>query len=248
MNKSLSVEQLKVVVTGASRGIGRAIANGFGDGFNVVGTATTVERANGISVESSGRVTGLPLNLSDSGSIDDFWLQACDCLGGEPDILINNAAITEDTLFLRMKDESFEKVMQVNLMSCFSLSRRALKSMVRKRWGRVINISSVVASTGNIGQANYISAKAGLEGLTRALAHEVASRGVTVNAVAPGFMKTDMTDVLSDTAKNAILSKIPAKRMGDPVEVAALIKYLISDESGYMTGQTLHLNGGMCMV
>lgn len=241
-------EKLKVVVTGASRGIGRAIADNLSASCIVVGTATTEERARQISDTSGGAIIGLALDLSSRDNIDSFWTKACDALGAEPDILINNAGITDDTLFLRMKDESFDRVLQVNLMSCFSLSRRALKSMVRKRWGRVINISSVVASTGNVGQANYVAAKAGLEGLTRALAHEVAARGVTVNAIAPGFIVTDMTDVLPESTIAAILSKIPAKRMGDSAEVAALVRYLVSSESGYMTGQVLHLNGGMYMA
>ena len=241
------VECKKIVITGGSRGIGAAVAKSFGSQHQIVATATTQERAADLTAQTPSHISGIALDLSDPEGVSLFWEQMVESLGGEPDILINNAGVTEDTLFMRMKEESFARVLQINLAANFSLSKRALKSMIRRRWGRVINMSSVVATSGNVGQANYIAAKAGLEGLTRALAQEVASRGVTVNAIAPGFIETDMTRAMSDKAREAILQRVPMKRMGSPEEVAGLIQYLASDEASYITGQTIHINGGLLM-
>jgi 3-oxoacyl-[acyl-carrier protein] reductase len=172
----------------------------------------------------------------------------CESALGGLDILVNNAGLTHDTLALRMKDEDWDTVLEVNLSAAFRLSRSALKGMMKRRWGRIVNISSVVGVVGNPGQANYVSAKAGLIGLTKALAQEVASRGITVNAVAPGFIETAMTDALNDEQRARILQRVPADRLGRPEEVATAVAFLAGEESGYITGQTLHVNGGMAMI
>jgi 3-oxoacyl-[acyl-carrier protein] reductase len=238
------------LVTGASRGIGQAIAQALGvAGYTVVGTATSSDGAQQITAELTQqgiKGCGMVLQVADQGSIESVY-QAIVEQWGEPLVLVNNAGITRDTLFLRMKDEDWTSVLDVNLSSAFRLSKVCIKAMTKARWGRIINISSVIGSLGNAGQVNYSASKAGLEGFTRALAREVASRNITVNSVAPGFIETAMTDVLADAQKSSILAQVPLNRLGAPDEVAAAVKFLASDEAGYITGQTMHVNGGMYM-
>lgn len=238
------------LVTGASRGIGQAIALELGQqGANVIGTATTREGADRISdvLKQNGiKGQGYVLNLGQTESIDALFDQV-KTTWGSPDILVNNAGITRDNLFLRMKDEEWENVIQVNLSGTYRLTKLCIKDMVKKRWGRVIQLSSVVAFTGNPGQANYAAAKAGLIGFTRALASEIASRNVTVNAIAPGFIETDMTDAISPEHKTLLMSRIPANRLGQPADIASAVSFLASPMASYITGQTLHINGGMYM-
>jgi 3-oxoacyl-[acyl-carrier protein] reductase len=187
-------------------------------------------------------------NLGDTAAIDELVKKAEAAASAPVDILVNNAGITRDNLFMRMKDEEWDQVIQVNLSAAFRLSRAVLRGMMKKRWGRIIAITSVVGVTGNPGQGNYAAAKAGLIGMTKALAAEVASRNITVNTVAPGFIATAMTEALTDEQRAAILGRVPAGRLGDPRDVAAAVVYLASDEAGYVTGHTLHVNGGMAMV
>lgn len=235
------------LVTGASGGIGGAIARALASqGARVALSGTRVEALEKIQAEIADSVI-LPCNLSDGAAVDGLVGQAEAALG-KLDILVANAGITKDGLLLRMKDEDFQNVLKVNLESYFRLSRAALKSMMKARWGRIIGITSVVGVTGNPGQANYAASKAGMIGFTKALAAEVASRNVTANCVAPGFIASPMTDVLNETQKTALMTKIPAGRLGEGTDVAAAVAYLASDEAGYMTGQTLHVNGGMAMI
>lgn len=238
------------LVTGATRGIGQAIADALGAaGCKVIGTATSVAGAQQISDHLSAQGIqgcGMVLQVSDVAAIQEVY-DAIAEQWGHPLILVNNAGITRDTLFLRMKDDDWSDVLDVNLSSAFRLSKVCIKAMTKARWGRIINISSVIGSLGNPGQVNYSASKAGLEGLTRALAREVASRQITVNAVAPGFIETAMTEVLAETQKTAILSQVPLNRLGSAAEVAAAVKFLASDDAGYITGQTMHVNGGMYM-
>lgn len=236
----------KVLVTGASRGIGQAIALTLAQaGGEVTGTATSAEGAERIGARFkeaglSGR--GHVLDIADAGSVAAL----VDALGdGMPDVLVNNAGITRDNLLLRMKPEDWDLVIQTNLTGVFRLTRSALRPMVKRRWGRIINIGSVVADSGNPGQANYCAAKAGLEGFTRSLAKEVAARGITANVVAPGFIETDMTRALPEAQREALAAQIPAGRLGTPEDVASLVSYLASEGASYVTGQTLHVNGGM---
>jgi len=189
----------------------------------------------------------LPCNLSSAEEVEKLVPAAEAALGGL-DILVNNAGITRDGLAMRMKDEDWQAVIDVNLTANFRLSRAAVKLMMKKRWGRIINVTSIVGVTGNPGQANYVASKAGLIGMTKSLAQELASRNVTANCIAPGFIASPMTDVLNDKQKEAILGRIPAGRMGGPADIAAAVVYLASDEAGYVTGQTLHVNGGMAMI
>ena len=189
-----------------------------------------------------------PANLSDSASVEALPKAAEEAAGAPIDILVNNAGITKDNLFLRMKDEEWDQVIAVNLTAAFRLSRGVLRGMMKKRWGRIIQITSIVGATGNPGQGNYAAAKAGLVGMTKSLAAEVASRNITVNAVAPGFIQTAMTKVLTDQQKEMISGRIPAGRMGMPQEIAAAVAYLASEEAAYVTGETLHINGGMAMI
>lgn len=238
------------LVTGASRGIGQAIALALGgEGAIVVGTATTEQGANQITstfAENNIKGTGLVLNVTDQASIDAA-LTAMKAQFGAPTILVNNAAVTQDNLLLRMKDQEWSKVIETNLTSIYRLTKACLRDMLKARWGRIISVSSVVGSSGNPGQANYAAAKAGLEGFTKSLAQEVGSRDITVNAIAPGFIDTDMTRDLSEEQRELLLQKIPMQRLGQATEVASVAVFLASHLANYITGQTLHVNGGMYM-
>ena len=237
------------LVTGATGGIGAAIARALhGAGATVVlsGTRENVleERMRELGGE---RVHAVPANLSDPESVAALVPAAEQALGRGVDILVNNAGITRDTLAMRMKPEQWQQVLDVNLTAAFRLSQAVLKGMMKARWGRIVNITSVVALTGNPGQANYAAAKAGMIGMSKSLAREVAARGITVNCIAPGFIETPMTDALNEKQREAILSQIPAGRLGSPEDVAAAALYLASDAAAYVTGQTLSVNGGMAM-
>ena len=238
------------LVTGASRGIGNAIALALaGAGATVIGTATTAEGAQKFSAALSAQGLkghGAVLDAADPASIDAL-LAALEAAGESPSILVNNAAITRDTLLLRMKPEDWDAVITTNLTSVFRLSKACVRRMMKERHGRIVNLTSIVGLTGNAGQANYAAAKAGLLGFTKSLAKELASRGITVNAVAPGFIDTDMTRGLSEAQKAALLAQIPMARLGAPEDVAAAVLFLASPQAGYITGETLHVNGGMYM-
>jgi 3-oxoacyl-[acyl-carrier protein] reductase len=237
------------LITGASGGIGGAIAKALhGQGAAVVLSGTKVEALEKLAAELGGRAYTAAGNLSDIASVEALPKAAETAAGATIDILVNNAGITRDNLFLRMKDEEWDQVLAVNLTAAFRLSRAVLRGMMKKRWGRIIQITSVVGATGNPGQGNYAAAKAGLIGMSKSLAMEVASRNITVNAVAPGFIQTAMTDVLTGEQKAAISSRIPAGRMGLPGEIAAAVTYLASEEAAYVTGETIHINGGMAMI
>ena len=235
------------LVTGASRGIGKAIALQLVDeGATVVGTATSENGANAIDEYLGDNGTGLVLNVSDQESIDAMLSQIKE-KHGDIDILVNNAGITRDNLLMRMKDAEWEDIMSTNLTPIFKLSKAVLRGMMKKRLGRIVNVGSVVGSTGNPGQANYAAAKAGVIGFSMSMAREVASRGITVNVVAPGFIDTDMTKALTDEQKEVIFKDIPANRLGAPEEIASTVSFLVSDAAAYITGQTIHVNGGMYM-
>jgi 3-oxoacyl-[acyl-carrier protein] reductase len=237
------------LVTGASGGIGGAIAKALhGQGAKVVLSGTRAEALEKVKAELEERAVIAAANLSDSASVEALPKAAEDAAGASIDILVNNAGITRDNLFMRMKDEEWDQVLAVNLTAAFRLSRAVLRPMMKKRWGRIVQITSIVGATGNPGQGNYAAAKAGLIGMTKSLAAEVASRNITVNAVAPGFIRTAMTDALTDQQKQAIAERIPSGRMGFPAEIAAAVVYLASDEAAYVTGETLHVNGGMAML
>lgn len=236
------------LVTGASGGIGGAIAKALhAAGATVALSGTRVEPLEALAAELGERAFVCPANLSDPASVEALPKAAIAAMGGL-DILVNNAGITRDNLFMRMSDEEWASVIDVNLTSSFRLMRGVLRGMMKARWGRIVNITSVVGQTGNPGQGNYAAAKAGLVGMSKSLAYEVASRGITVNCVAPGFIATAMTDKLNDEQKGKILTQIPTGRMGSPEEIAAAVLYLASPEAGYVTGATLHVNGGMAMV
>ena len=236
------------LVTGATGGIGGEIARALHrQGATVALSGTRKEKLDELAAELGERVHVLPCNLSEPEEVNQLVANAEKAMGGL-DILVNNAGLTRDTLAMRMKDADWEQVLEVNLTAAFRLSRAAIKGMMKRKWGRIINISSVVAQTGNAGQANYISSKAGLIGMAKGLATEVASRNITVNCVAPGFIETAMTDALNDKQREATLSRVPAERLGTPSEVAACVAFLASEEAGYVTGHTLHANGGMAMV
>ena len=238
----------KALVTGASGGIGGEIARVLhGAGASVALSGTRVEPLEALAAELGERAHVLPCNLSDAAAVDALPKQAIAAMGGV-DILVNNAGITRDNLFMRMSDEEWQSVIDVNLTATFRLCRGVLRGMMKARWGRIVNIGSVVGATGNPGQGNYAAAKAGMIGMSKSLAYEVASRGITVNTVAPGFITTAMTDKLTDDQKSAILGQVPAGRMGEPGEIAAAVLYLASPEAGYVTGATLHVNGGMAML
>ena len=236
------------LVTGASGGIGRAIAIELHkQGAKVVLSGTRREALDALAGELGERALAAPANLGDSAAVDGL-LDAAETVAGAPvDILVSNAGLTRDGLLMRMKDEDWETVIRVNLEAYFRLSRAAMRGMMKRRWGRVIGITSVVGVTGNPGQTNYAASKAGMIGFSKALAQEVASRNVTVNCVAPGFITSPMTDVLNEQQRTSILSRIPAGRLGEGAEIAAACVYLASDEAAYVTGQTLHVNGGMAM-
>lgn len=235
------------LVTGATRGIGRAIAEELvAKGVFVLGTATSEKGAESISAYLGEKGKGLVLNVADAQSIEST-LEKIKAEFGDIDILVNNAGITRDNLLMRMKDDEWFDILQTNLTSVYHLSKAMLRSMMKKRFGRIITIGSVVGSMGNPGQANYCAAKAGLIGFSKALAKEVASRGITVNVVAPGFIATDMTDVLTEDQKSGILANVPAGRLGEPMEIAKAVAFLASDDAAYITGTTLHVNGGMYM-
>ncbi|CAA2930621.1 3-oxoacyl-ACP reductase FabG [Arsenophonus endosymbiont of Bemisia tabaci] len=236
------------LVTGASRGIGRSIAELLAErGAKVVGTATSKEGAEAISSYLGDKGKGYILNLTDTESIDST-LSKIRTEFGEIDILVNNAGITSDNLLLRMKKEEWDRVIDTNLTSIFSLSKAIMRSMMKKRYGRIISVGSVIGTLGNIGQANYAAAKAGIIAFSKSLAREVATRGITVNVVSPGFIKTDMTQALTDEQQAGILANVPVGRLGDPKEIASAVAFLASDEAAYITGETLHVNGGMCMI
>ena len=236
------------LITGASGGIGGAIAKALhGQGATVVLSGTRQEALDKLKAELGERAFTAIGNLSDTASVEALPKAAEEAAGAGIDILVNNAGITKDNLFMRMKDEEWDQVIAVNLTAAFRLSRAVLRGMMKKRWGRIIQITSVVGATGNPGQGNYAAAKAGLVGMTKSLAAEVASRNITVNAVAPGFIQTAMTDVLTDAQKGMISARIPAGRMGMPEEIAAACTYLASQEAAYVTGETIHINGGMAM-
>ena len=240
---------MTALVTGASGGIGSAVAKALAaQGARVAVSGTLAEALQALQDEIGGDAIILPCNLSDAAAVDALVPQALEGLG-RLDILVNNAGITRDNLALRMKDEEWETVLRVNLEAAFRLARAALKPMMMKqRFGRIISVTSVVGVTGNPGQVNYAASKAGLIGMSKALAQEVASRGVTVNCIAPGFIASPMTDVLADAQKSALLGRIPAGRLGQGDEIAAGVVYLASREASYVTGQTLHVNGGMAMI
>ncbi|MGX2947745.1 3-oxoacyl-ACP reductase FabG [Frederiksenia canicola] len=235
------------LVTGATRGIGRAIAEELSaKGAFVIGTATSEKGAESISAYLGEKGKGLVLNVADAESIEQVLAQIKEQFG-EIDILVNNAGITRDNLLMRMKDEEWFDILQTNLTSIYRLSKAMLRSMMKKRYGRIITIGSVVGSSGNPGQTNYCAAKAGVVGFSKSLAKEVASRGITVNVVAPGFIATDMTEELTDEQKNAILSQIPAGQLGQAKDIAKAVAFLASEDAGYITGETIHVNGGLYM-
>ena len=238
----------KALVTGASGGIGGAIAAALhAQGATVGLSGTKLPALEALAGRLGERALILPADLADPASGDKLIADAESALG-QVDILVNNAGLTRDTIAIRLSDEDWQKVLDVNLTAGFRLARACLRTMMRRRWGRIIGIGSVVGHTGNPGQANYAAAKAAMVGMSKALAAEVASRNVTVNVVSPGFITTAMTEVLSDSIKQRLLEMIPSKRMGRPEEVAAAVVYLASEEAAYVTGQTLHVNGGMAMI
>ncbi len=246
----MSLQNEIALVTGASRGIGRAIAIALGKaGATVIGTATSASGAENISAylaESGVKGTGMMLNVTDPASVEQV-MEAIHNGFGAPGILVNNAGITRDNLLMRMKDEEWEDIITTNLTSVYRLSKACLRGMMKARKGRIISIASVVGATGNPGQTNYAAAKAGILGFTKALAREVASRNITVNAVAPGFIDTDMTRGLPEEQKQGLLQSIPLQRLGEADEIAAAVAFLASPHAAYITGQTLHVNGGMHM-
>ena len=237
------------LVTGASGGIGQGIAQALAAaGAKVALSGTREEKLASVAAAIAGETVIVPANLSDAGAVDGLIKAAEDALGTGVDILVNNAGITKDTLALRMKAEDWQTVLDVNLTAAFKLAKNCLRGMMKRRSGRIINITSVVGVTGNPGQANYCASKAGMIGFSKSLAQEVANRGVTVNCVAPGFIASAMTGVLTDEQKSMIATRIPAGSIGKPEDIAAAVVYLASNEAGYVTGQTLHVNGGMAMI
>ena len=235
------------LVTGASGGIGAAIAHALHDAGAVVGlSGTRVEPLEALAAELGSRAHVLPCDLGDKDAVEALPKAAQAAMGGL-DILVNNAGITRDQLFMRMSDDDWSQVLDVNLTSVMRLCRGVVRPMMKARWGRIVNIGSIVGTTGNPGQVNYAAAKAGLSGMTKSIAQEVATRGITVNMVSPGFIATPMTDKLTEDQKADLAARIPVARMGTPAEIAAAVLYLASPEAGYVTGATLHVNGGMVM-
>jgi 3-oxoacyl-[acyl-carrier protein] reductase len=240
---------MTALVTGASGGIGSAIARALaGQGARLALSGSNAEKLTAFRGELGGDHIAVPANLADPVAVDNLVPAALDALGGKLDILVNNAGVTRDNLVMRMKDEEWDQVIRVNLEAAFRLARAAARPMMKARFGRIVSITSVVGQTGNPGQANYAASKAGLVGMSKALAQELASRGVTVNCVAPGFIRSAMTDVLPEAQKEALLGRIPAGDLGSGEDIGAAVVYLASKEAGYVTGQTLHVNGGMAMV
>nr|WP_087573829.1 3-oxoacyl-[acyl-carrier-protein] reductase [Sphingomonas sp. CDS-1] len=240
---------MTALVTGASGGIGSAIAKALAAGGATLAlSGSNEEKLKAFAAELGGDHKILVCNLSDPAAVDALVPQAVEALGGKLDILVNNAGITRDNLILRMKDEEWSNVISVNLEAAFRLARAAAKPMMKARFGRIISITSVVGVTGNPGQANYAASKAGIIGMSKSLGQELASRGITVNCVAPGFIRSAMTDALNDAQKGAILTRIPAGDLGAGEDIGAAVVYLASKEAGYVTGQTLHVNGGMAMI
>jgi 3-oxoacyl-[acyl-carrier protein] reductase len=239
---------MTALVTGASGGLGSAIAKALaGQGARLAVSGSNVDKLENFRAGLGGDHVALPCNLSDGAAVDQLVPQAVEALGGKLDILVNNAGVTRDNLLMRMKDEEFEDVIRINLEAAFRLMRAAAKPMMRARFGRIISVTSVVGVTGNPGQANYVASKAALIGMTKAVAQELASRGVTANCIAPGFMNSAMTDALNDQQRESILARIPTGAMGSGEDIGAAAVYLASREAGYVTGQTLHVNGGMAM-
>ena len=239
---------MTVLVTGASGGIGSAIAKGLAaQGARLAVSGSNAGKLEAFRTELGGEHIALPCDLSDGAAVDGLVPRAVEALG-QLDILVNNAGVTRDNLAMRMKDEEWDQVIRVNLEAAFRLSRAALKPMMRSKFGRIVSITSVVGATGNPGQANYAASKAGLVGMSKALAQEVASRNITVNCIAPGFIRSAMTDALPDAQKEALLGRIPAGALGTGSDVAAAAVYLASREASYVTGQTMHVNGGMAMI
>ncbi|NKI17320.1 3-oxoacyl-ACP reductase FabG [Spongiibacter sp. KMU-166] len=239
------------LVTGASRGIGKAIALALGNaGVTVVGTATSEAGAQAISETFAGasiKGRGMMLNVASAESVDEVF-KAISAEFGAPTILVNNAGITKDNIMLRMKEDEWFDVIDTNLNSLYRVVKASLRGMTKARWGRIVNISSVVGAMGNAGQSNYAAAKAGMDGFTRALAREIGSRGITVNGIAPGFIDTDMTKKLGDDQRDALKGQIPLQRLGEPEEIAGVVAFLVSDAAAYITGETIHVNGGMYMA
>ncbi|WIA54953.1 3-oxoacyl-[acyl-carrier-protein] reductase [Sphingobium sp. WTD-1] len=240
---------MTALVTGASGGIGSSIAKALAaQGATLALSGSNEEKLKAFAAELGGDHKTLVCNLSDPAAVDALVPQAVEALGGKIDILVNNAGITRDNLILRMKDEEWSQVISVNLEAAFRLCRAAAKPMMKARFGRIISITSVVGVTGNPGQSNYCASKAGIIGMSKSLGQELASRGITVNCVAPGFIRSAMTDALNDAQKGTILAKIPAGDLGDGDDIGAAVAYLASKEAGYVNGQTLHVNGGMAMI
>lgn len=245
------MEKKVALVTGASRGIGKAIAKQLAkdESLTVIGTATTEDGASSIShyfAKWGLDGDGIMMDVSDPDSVSEGVKQITQ-LYGSPLILVNNAGITRDGLVLRMNEEDWSNVINTNLSSVYRVSKAVLRGMTKARWGRIVSVSSVVGQMGNAGQANYCASKAGIEGFTRSLAKEISGRGITINAVAPGFIETDMTDELDDSVKATMLSSVPMQRLGQPEEIANAVQFLASDQASYITGETLHVNGGMYM-
>jgi len=237
-----------VLLTGASGGIGGAIAKALHDaGATLAISGTRVDPLNALAAELGDRVHVLPCNLGDADAVTALPKQAAEAMGSV-DILVNNAGITKDNIFMRMSEDEWAQVLEINLTSTMRLCKGVIRGMMKSRWGRIVNVSSIVGATGNPGQANYAASKAGMVGMSKSIAYEVASRGITVNCVAPGMIATPMTDALNDDQRAAILGQIPAGRMGNPDEIASSVLFLVSEEAGYVTGSTLHVNGGMAML
>ncbi len=245
----LDLSGKRALVTGATGGLGGAIARRLhAQGAHVAISGTRAEKLESLASELGERCAVTPCNLSDADAVDALVGQAGEALGGHIDVLVSNAGLTRDGLLMRMKDEDWNLVLKVNLEAYFRLSKSCLRSMMKARFGRIIGVTSVVGVTGNPGQTNYAASKAGMIGFSKSLAQEVASRGVTVNCVAPGFIASPMTDVLTDAQKEGILGRIPAGDLGSGDDIANAVAFLASEEAGYMTGQTLHVNGGMAMI
>ena len=240
---------MTALVTGASGGIGSAIAKALAaQGAQVALSGTRQEALDAVKAEIGGNAVTVPANLSDKDSVEALIPSALEALGGKIDILVNNAGVTRDNLAMRMKDEEWDQVISVNLEAAFRLIRAASRPMMKARFGRIVSITSVVGWTGNPGQANYAASKGGLTAMSKALAQEFASRGITVNCVAPGFIASAMTDALNEQQKSTILTRIPAGDLGQGSDIGAAVAYLASREAGYVTGQTIHVNGGMAML